>query len=218
MAQNDNTLTIAQLERGTITDPIWALNGSASSKVRAQGEVHVGIPKQNGTKTDDLHLPQSWLPVCLTEQVPRRQLLEASEFRNAVASGLIIPITEDYALALLSQEGAQEEKDRLNEREQQIKDATAARTIQGSGADVITVEELTNINAGASVAGAEDDKPNALSSGFTMFVASIKDKAPIEALNRIRSRGQYTKPEIKYMLKELQHNEKVVAFLKPHAN
>lgn len=211
-----DTLTISDLERGNATDPIWALNGSASSKVRQNGDVHVGIPKANGSKVDGLHLPQTWLPCCLTDVIPRKQLLDASEFRNAVGSGLIILITEDYAKVLLETEGAEEEKDRLNEREQQIKDATAQTA---NHSEIVSVDELTDINNPNRVGpGPTAPDPNALSAQFTMFVNNLKDKTDIEALNLIRGRGQFKKNEIRHMLSELRGKDRVVAFLKPHAD
>lgn len=211
-------ISISDLEQQHERAPIWAVNGSASSEVGAPGEIHVGIPKPGGgTKVDDLYLPQSWLPVCLTDFIPRRQLLDASEFRNAVNSGLVILISEEYAKVLKSQEGADEEAARLKERSRQIKDSTAARGIQqNSAADVMSIDELTNVNSGATVHG-EKEEVNPLSAGFTMFVTSLGTKSEIEALNLIRGRGQFTKQEIRHMLTELKHKDKVVAFLKPHA-
>ena len=91
----DDEITIASLEEGDHTKAIWALNGSANSAARQAGEVHIGIPKRNGTKVDDLFLPMTWLPIRITDQIPRAQLLESSEFRNAVNNGLLTLISEE---------------------------------------------------------------------------------------------------------------------------
>jgi len=208
----EHLMTITQLEKGEPTDPIWALNGSATSKVRANGDVHVGIPKANGTKVDGLHLPQTWLPCNLTDKVPRRQLLDASEFRNAVGSGLIILITEDYANLLNEQDGAEEERQRLNEREQQILDATS-NALKGNS-EIVSVDELSDLS-GLANATPKADPATELTANFTMFVESLKEKPDVDALNLIRGRGQFKKAELRHMAKELRGKSKVIDFLQP---
>jgi hypothetical protein len=205
-------ISIASLEQGSDKDPIWVLNASANSAARQAGEVHIGIPKKNGTKVDDLYLPMTWLPIRITDQIPRAQLMESSEFRNAVNNGLMQLISSDKAMAILAEDGAQEERERLSERARQIRDATAARTIKDSGAEVVSVQELADANR--TQMGDEERDPNALDPSFIMFVNAIKDTADTEALNRIRGRGTFTRPEIAHMVKELKGKEKVVAFLK----
>jgi len=208
----DDEITIASLEEGDHTKAIWALNGSANSAARQAGEVHIGIPKRNGTKVDDLFLPMTWLPIRITDQIPRAQLLESSEFRNAVNNGLLTLISDEKARAIMSEDGAADERERLSERAKQIRDATAARTIKDSGAEVVSVQELAD--ASRNQDQAEERDPNALDAGFVMFVNAVKDLPDVDALNRIRGRQNFTRPEIQHMVKELKGKEKVVAFLK----
>ena len=205
-------LSISDLEQGNEKDPIWVLNGSANSKAGMAGEVHVGIPKRNGSKVDDLFLPMTWLPIRITDQIPRAQLLESSEFRNAVNSGLLQLITQQKAETIMREDGAVDEKERLSERAKEIQSATAARSIKDSGAEVVSVQELADNNR--TQMDEERRDPNALDAGFVMFVNAIKDSTDVEALNRIRGRGNFTRPEISHMVKELKGKEKVVAFLK----
>ena len=112
----------------------------------------------------------------------------------------------------MSEDGAADERERLSERAKQIRDATAARTIKDSGAEVVSVQELAD--ASRNQDQAEERDPNALDAGFVMFVNAVKDLPDVDALNRIRGRQNFTRPEIQHMVKELKGKEKVVAFLK----
>lgn len=200
-------VTITELESGNQADPIWAINNSANSDVGQPGDVHCGIPKINGTKLDALYVPQSWLPVCLTDQIPRAQLLASSEFRNLVNSELVTLITKDYAAQISAQDGAVEEKERLNEMKRAVRAATQARTISGSGAEIISTQEMNSD---------EDEAPKGpkeLDQAFIMFANNLTLKSDIEALNLIRGRGKFSGLEIKNLIKTLSDKPKVVAFL-----
>ena len=202
--------SISELEQGDQTKPIWALNGSAKSEVGQPGEVHVGIPKVNGSgKIDDLYLPQTWIPVNLTDQIPRVQLLAASEFRNAVNNNLIILITPEFAKEILNTDGVKEERERLLANRRAVREATAARTIQQSGADVISTSEMNE-----AIADAPKSDPNELSPSFLMFSDTLETKADIEILNLIRGRGKMMRKEVNHMIKKVHDKPKTLAFLK----
>lgn len=202
-------LTVSDLEQGDPKDPIWALNGSADSEVGQPGEVHVGIPKINGSKIDDMHLPQTWLPTCLTDQIPRAQLLASSEFRNAVNNRLVTLVSPGFAKDILAQDGVEEERDRLLDAKRAVREATSARTIQQSGADVVSTSELQEAVQEANV-----KDPNELAPGFLMFVNTLETKLDIEALNLIRGRGKFSRRELKHIAKELHDKPKTQAFVK----
>lgn len=190
---------------------IWALNGSAQSEVGQAGDVHVGIPKVNGSaKIDALYLPQTFLPFCLTEQIPRAQLLASSEFRSAVNSNLLVLITQEYAEYLLSREGVEEEKERLLQLKRQVREATAARSITASGADVVNTAEL---NSKEEDEQAAEEKATGVSPSFSMFAQTLVSKNDIEVCNSIRGRGRINRKEANYLLKLLSDKPKTVEML-----
>lgn len=212
LVNTNDEVTIDDLEAQDAKAPIWVLNSSAQSRARMSGEVHIGIPKPNGTKVDDLFLPMTWLPIRITDQIPRRQLLDASEFRNAVNSRVMELISAERAKKILAEDGAEEERDRLEARQRQIDEAQAARGIQGSGAEIVSVQELSENNK--TMVESETVDPNALDSGFLMFVEAIKQDTDVEALNRIRARAKFSTREVEHMLKELRSKDRVCTFLK----
>jgi hypothetical protein len=200
-------LSISDLEMADPREPIWALNSSADSDVGQPGNVHVGIPKANGTKVDPLYLPQTWLPHCLTDQIPRQQLLAASEFRNAVNNQLITLISKEHAQQILQQDGANDERERLAAFKRHIKEATQMRSIADSGAEVISTSQIEESKATGT-------DPNELDPSFVMFANSLTLKSDTEALNLIRSRGRFKSREFRSLLATLKDKPKVVSFIK----
>lgn len=201
--------TVSELEQGDANSPIWAINGSAQSDVGSAGEVHVGIPKVNGTRIDALYMPQTWLAQCLTDQIPRAQLMASSEFRNAVNTKLLILVTPEYAAQINSQEGSDQERETLVERRKHWKEATAARSIAQSGAEIVNSSELTSRQAEST-----DVDPSGLSDAFKTFAVSLDDKSDIEIMNALRSRGKITRKEVKHLIANLKDKPKTVGFLK----
>lgn len=201
-------VTIEELEQGDQKEAIWALNGSAKSDAQQVGDVHIGIPKLNGSKVDPLFLPQTWLPHRITDQIPRAQLLAASEFRQAVNSQLAILITDAYAKSLLASEGATEEKERLVQLKKTIREATAARSITQANTDIINTSEIDDTPKG----GAERSA-NELDPAFEMFANNLVNKPDIEVMNLIRGRGKVTRREVKHLLHVLHDKPKTCAML-----
>lgn len=200
-------LSISNLEQGDSKSPIWAINGAATSEIGQPGEIHVGIPKINGaSKVDDLYLPQTWLPINLTDQIPRAQLLAASEFRNAVLNKLIVLVTEEFAAEVLAQDGAEEEQARLDQQRRAIREATGARTIQQSGAEITALD-------GSTLPDAAPASKTELSATFIMFVNNLESKNDIETLNAIRGRGKLSGKELSHLSKKMTNKPKVMAFV-----
>jgi len=201
-------MTIAQLKAEDQSLPIWALNGSAMSAVGQAGDVHVPIPKINGTKVDALYLPQTFLPQCITDQIPRDQLLGSSEFLNAVNSLLVIPVTAAYAQLIMSRAGAKEETERLAAQKRHVREATAARTIQQGGAEIYSTSEIADAQERAV-----ESTPKTLPVSFTMYAQSLTTKTDIEAMNSLRSRGVVRRAEVKHLIRVLHDKPKTLAML-----
>ena len=75
-------------------EPVYILN---TTKGGDRGEVFFTVPNANGTKEDHVRIPNTYIPVCLTDQVTRRQLLDSSSFRRAISLGAITLLQSDDA-------------------------------------------------------------------------------------------------------------------------
>lgn len=175
-------ISIAETELQDATTPIWAVNSAAETAVGSAGEIHIGIPKLSGSRIDNLSIPQTWLPIRLTDQIPRAQLLGATEFRTPVNSGLITLVTPEYAESILAQDGAEEERQRLTEYKRAVNDALRAQRL---------TDEVTEL----------EEEASQFTQQFTMFAESLSVKSDTDALNAIRTRAKFTRAEIAHIIK-----------------
>ena len=200
-------LSIAEVEQQPANTPIWGVNTAPDSEIGVAGEIHISIPKVNGTKSDSLHIPQTWLAIELTASIPRAQLLAASEFRSALQSQLLTLVDAKTAARINSQDGAEEERQRLIEFRRHIRTAGAARTIsQGAGEVKMVSAPMVDDDSGEKV-----EVKAALSDSFLMFAERIANQSDIEALNAIRSRKTFTRKEILHLKKTLIDKPKSLA-------
>lgn len=205
-------LSVSEIEAQEGNLPIWALNGSSQSEVGQAGDVHVGIPKINGgSKIDALYLPTTFLPQCITDQIPRAQLLASSEFRNAVNTKLLILVTKEYAEKLLSGPGVKDEMERLSQLKRLVREATSARSISQSGAEIVNTSEMSDKEKTGNQGATSEDGFNA---AFVMYANSLTQKADIEVMNSLRSRARFSRAEARHLVKLLADKPKTVAFLK----
>jgi len=213
-------LGIEELETGAATDPIWAINTASSSEIGVSGEVHIGIPKINGSKIDPLHIPQTWLAIELTRTIPRSQLLHASEFRTAIDNQLIQCVSAKSAASINSQEGADEERSRLAEFRRHVRAAGAARTLgKGIGEiKMVTVGNGADDDADGEtqvIGGGEDDEEDSpkkgLTAGFLTFAERLPSKSDIVVLNEIKSRRTFSRKEMVYLQTLLKDKPKTHA-------
>jgi hypothetical protein len=202
------TYTIGEIEAEPTNKPLWALNGSAD--VIQPADIVIGIPKLNGARSDSLLIPMTWLPICITEQIPRAQLLQSSEFRKAVNSRTIRIISEEQAQALLNQEGAAEERERLEEQETRVKEALRGGAVSSDQVSLIHDggETPTERRPGAPLTLDELDP------GFGIFFESLGGKDDVTTMNAIRTRGKFQRRELQFMLGNLNDKPKSLEFLR----
>jgi hypothetical protein len=226
------TIPLSQLDRETIGE-IWVINTAAQSAYEIRGNIVIGIPNVRGGEPEVLTIPQTWLPVQVTAEIPRIRILESTQFRKAVAKGLISCVSEQTAERMLRQEGSREEQRRLLGLAQQVRDATKQRTIADSKVEMINTSgqrgdddyddrvrvdivgtdghSMADVSALAK-AGLQDE--NGFSSSFVMFANLLKTEGDVASMNAIKSRGKLKRKEIRFLAKNLHDHPKTVKFLK----
>jgi len=231
-------LTVSQLEEQGVKGSVWVLNTASTSAAAAvsvhgfRGNVIVSIPKLNGNGGDPLIIQESWLPFDASSKFPKERLLESSEFRSAINSGLLSLVDPVQAQKILEREGAREEQQRLLASDRHVRQAGTARTISDSNVDMyvpnsqggkdkddedlrvdVYGQDYEEVNvAKAALAGIEDNdgyKPS-----FLMFVDKIKAENDISALNAIRTRSKFSRKELRFIRDNLKNHPKAVAAVK----
>jgi len=215
------TLTISDLERQgpKSTDPIWILNTAPDSLLETQGEVFLSIPKLNAQGNDPLRVPQTWIPIEVTRAIPRRQLLASTEFRSAINSQLITPISAETAQKMLRQSGATEEIQRLDQLARHIRRAGAARTISDSQTEIRRADgvkddddqdrpetkkvAISSFDDSTSVAqraaAGVENVAEGITPAFNIWLERLNEGTDVEASNAIKSRRKFSTAELRYL-------------------
>ncbi len=192
-------------ERG----PLWVLNNAANTKRKLRGNVHITIPALSGKGEDGLTVEHTWLPIDAASLIPRPRLLQATQFRRAVLEGLIKVISRDDAERLLMQEGAYEERERLDGLKDIVSNATKQRSIKAEmtvvGGDNDEDNESDSVEmfgdeslAVAAKRGIEADE-DGLQPSFKMQADRWVEESDMSVLNAMRARGKFTPGELRYM-------------------
>lgn len=177
-------LTLSDVLGQSDLAPIWARNNvHRAPDIGREGALIINIPKPNGTGSTVLRIERTWLPRDLTTQMSRRQLLESSEFRAAVANKYIVLITEEYARSLLRSADAEDEQRRLDALSEYMRTATgvAGVTTDGDPAYAAADQDLQQ----------HQQRPKAVDPATDMFmvwVASLEHKSDIQVLSELRTR------------------------------
>jgi hypothetical protein len=231
------TLTIADLEEQGPRGPVWILNSVATSKLDTSAEIVMAIPGLHGRDADALVIKETWLPQDAAAMFGRERLLQSSQFRTAVASGVLTIITPEAAKEIQARPGAREEQARLDDTERHVRKAGAARTIAQSNVDMYIADEH-----GRPVKDDDDDDSNDLKvdmygpdevdnvaklakagveetddgfkPSFIMFVDKIRNGTDMAALNAIRTRGKFSRKELRHLRDNLHKHPETVRAIK----
>lgn len=104
-------LQISDITKPGFDQPLWAINNTSGDN---RGPCMFVVERPNSPDRDNVVIPDTWLPIDLENFAPRNNFMQSTNFRQALRSGAIRLVTEDYALELRSQPGAQEEQNRLD--------------------------------------------------------------------------------------------------------
>lgn len=188
-------LTLDDLLQQGSHDPVWCINNTPQTMNSRAGDLIIMVPKVHGNGTPDkVLIPRTWLPYNLIRQVPRQQLLQSTEFLRALNEGLIIAISSEYASYLESKEGAAEERERLKQYQERIRNAVSR---------VFTENEDEKHDA-------EADEDQGFDPVFVMHVNQWNTMQDIEVLNVLRA-SKYTRKQYQYILKSLTNHPKTAA-------
>lgn len=183
------TLTPSQLRAQDENESIWVVNGTMRNP-KDRANVVVLLPMANGEAQEPLAIFASWVPINVTDKIPRKQLLAARNFLKALEMRRIIAIPESEALRLLEMPGAAEECERVR----MMDISTATGDAMGSIGEETTVPiQIDNGNQQA-----EDP----VSASVYQFIGLMGDATGMEALNSLRNLGDLNVEEYQAILKE----------------
>ncbi len=192
-------VTIRDLE-GKKTGGIFCLNATSG---RDRSNIIFTVPKNSGVGIDTIEVPNTFVPIDLTEQVSRRQLMESSEFRRAVSRGLIELITDEEASQLLTEDGAKEELARLKNSRSAMDSLNQQDGVEVTGN---AVDPALSNSEEASV----DTKIDGVDAGVVQLMEILKEEGDaISVMNSLRGLGKLSQEDFKYILKHVGEHENI---------
>lgn len=213
------TLSISDVRKFDSTKSVWVINTTSSSPaMRRNKNPETGKWKQERAdvvlmissvtihgERETVVVPQSFLPVDLTEYTSIRDLLECRSFLRAVREGLLTIIDDESAEELFNAEGAAEERARLQEKQQRLREIGAAKGITNT--EVVNVSNPTEneykkaeVRAVQELPEVEEDQYDAIFVANVLLWAQMDD---LSALNGMKAAGRFSRKELKYILSKL---------------
>ncbi len=170
-------LSYLDLEKASLRR-IWAVNKTSKNERR---QLIFTVAKNSGQGQDVIFLPSTWIPIDLTGQITKKNLLDSSDFRKAVSAGIITILTEEEAATINAEEGASLERERIAAQLMNVNAITQRETIE---------EE-------------EDSSRDELESSakIVQFVEDMKLADEITSLNNLRSMGTLDIKELRFVRK-----------------
>ena len=175
-------LTMREVVAQDKHEDIWVMNATKGNR---RGNVFFTVANATGTREDQVNVPATFIPINLTNQVTREQLLSSSSFRRAVNHEMLKLVLPEDA------EKFMKEPDSIREFEQvraQMIDSVAGEAQYGMDKEQSTqVQHDTVTAAGISVP-------------VSQFIDLMDTKKDSDALTELRNMGDLEIAEYKAIL------------------
>lgn len=197
--------------------PIWVRN-TASEIVSPGGDIYISVSISGTARV--VTVPSTWVPINITNQVPRKALTESPYFMEALTKGLVRAISETEAAKILARDGAQEEIERLAERARSVKEAVTVKTLNknvtvvNSNIDeedeAVATAAASKLKKGVSVVklndpDEEDEEEEDVSASFKGWTMKLNSMTPKECGAAIKLRGAISHDEAVFLVSKLKH-------------
>lgn len=215
--------TLAELEQKSI-GPVWVMN--TAEKTGDAAQILISVPKVNGTGVDIVRIPRTFIPIDLTQQVPRQQLLNSAEFRKTLQKQLINLASDPYAKAILSTPDGKAEQRRIDNALMQAQVAADNATVAGDDAedDYFNPDDMENDNATSKSMQAKkaeekvqrEAQPEVNLKLQTLANTALEQKHSEQQIrSSLRNYGKaMSSAEFKFLASKFKGKEKVISLLK----
>jgi len=184
-------ISFDDLEKDPERGSVWVFNGTQQENNNQRRQLMLIVPSLQGNTSDTIIIPRTFIPINLTEQVSKKQLVQSGDFRRAVARGLLILTDEESAKAILSRKDAQTEKERLKREAMKARDllgqTNMAVVAEGDGTSATDNSENTQLIRDVSPA-------------VMQVMADTKGREQIEIKNSLQNIGNLTQRDFEYVL------------------
>lgn len=198
--------------------PIWVINRSREL-YDFPADLYLTVVYKDERRP--ITIPATWLPIQITEQVPRKYILDSPYFSESIQKNLLGVISEADAAALLRRPGVQQEKKRLRDIQEAVRVANQAKGISTNVSVTNPNEEeetrensrMKNVSLRrASVTLVDEDADtdvdvepdNDVSPTFQGWVLKLNRLKPDDAVNTVRGYGDFSESELEFLADKCQ--------------
>ena len=207
-----HVLTIKECREQSESAPLYVVNTSSEVVgVHSTGaDIYISVREDNDTSF--IKVPQTWVPIDVSESASRRSILSSRHFLESVRKGLIAPVSVEYAEQLQEQEDAMAEYDRLASEDQRILNEAMnpenrfnapATVVDSNQSDVMDVNEVTAKTTG--------EKTREADANFQARVNRMNTLSTKNAWVEVKRIGKFSRQQVQFMIANLNHKEIVDA-------
>ena len=136
-------IRISQLEDKNIKE-IWILNKTNVS-MNLKGDIALEVKNRADGSPTVVKIPPTWVPVCLTDQVPKQMIMDSPTFRTIVSGGHIKILDPAGVIEILKDPEVAEEINAIRNKtadyyKETVPDAVKAQEISALAQDIISRE------------------------------------------------------------------------------
>ncbi len=189
-------ITLSEFERDETQKSLYCIN---TTKGRSRGQVIFSVPRAGTMGMESVIIPPTFIPIELTAQANRDQLLASTDLRKAIAKGLIELVSSVDAISFMGTDPhAKIEFNRLaNAQEYQRNVMTATHM------DDVPEHNIVDPAMQEFAAPIHYDMENAVDSVTGSIVHLIgmlqESKDDTDAIASVRAMGELTTQDLKYI-------------------
>lgn len=204
-------MTIEQVEE-VEKGPVYVVNATSGE---LGGNLLFSVPKLNGNGHDLIRVPKTFIPIDLSMQVSRQQLIASSEFRSTVNKGLIKIASREYAMMLLNSEDGKAEQIRIQNEMKAARMVVENAVVQEESDDDYI--EVKAVEKEAKASAAADVKTVSIKLKTLVNNAKHEDWTQTKVTTSLRNYGDLSKKEVAFLSKEFKDSPRIRKFLQEHA-
>lgn len=195
------TMTLADVQKDD-NPSVYVLN---KSKGPEKGQIIIAVAKENGNGEDLLIIPRTFIPVDITAQISKEQLIKSTEFRKALNTRQLVIINPEDAQIILDTKEAQTEAERIYQSTQ------ANRNSAIDLGDVATTEVDGTFSDALTQRGVHGDEITFNQARILqIFNVLEEDNNQDSAISSILNMDDLTKDDLKYIYKKCDKKFKKV--------
>lgn len=200
-------MTIEQLEE-TDKGAVYVINATSGE---LGGNLLFSVPKLNGNGQDLIRVPKTFIPIDLSMQVSRKQLLDSSEFRTTVHKGLIKISSPQYAKALLESEDGKAEQQRIQNEMRAARMVVENAVVQDTSEDDYI--EVKQVEKEAKASAEKDTKTVSIKLQTLCANAKHEEWTQIKITTALRNYGDLSKKDISFVSKQFKDSPRIRKYL-----